>query len=222
MLKKPLLLKIYNESFMQNLNNIGLIAVLRGITPNDVIPVCTSILNAGWRAIEITLNSPNAYESLEILKLHFKGKCLVGAGTVLTVDDVKKIANIGLDFIISPNMNPSIIRATKDHNLISIPGVFTPSEAFDALDAGADALKIFPGESIKPAFIKAIRAVLPIQTPIYVTGGIDRNSMQEFLQAGVNGFGIGSSIYKPNMPMDMIEHNAKILLKHFSETTPLN
>lgn len=207
---------------MQNLNNIGLIAVLRGITPNDVIPVCTSILNAGWRAIEITLNSPNAYESLEILKLHFKGKCLVGAGTVLTVDDVKKIANIGLDFIISPNMNPSIIRATKDHNLISIPGVFTPSEAFDALDAGADALKIFPGESIKPAFIKAIRAVLPMQTPIYVTGGIDKNNMQEFLQAGVNGFGIGGSIYKPNMNIDMIEHNAKILLRHFSETTPLN
>ncbi len=201
---------------MNTLENLGLIAVLRGITPDEVIAVSTILLNAGWGAIEITLNSPDAYHSLEILFNNFKGKCLIGAGTVLTPDDVKKIANIGLDFVISPNMHCDVIRETKKQGLLSIPGVFTPSEAFTALDCGADALKIFPGESINPAFIKAIRAVLPKKTVIYVTGGIDTNNMQTFLKAGANGFGIGGAVYKPKSVCDAIEKNAKNLSNAFA------
>jgi 2-dehydro-3-deoxyphosphogalactonate aldolase len=201
---------------MNTIKNLGLIAVLRGITPDEVIAVSTALLNAGWGAIEITLNSPDAYDSLEILFKNFKGKCLIGAGTVLCPDEVKKIADIGLDFVISPNMNCDVIRETKNQGLLSIPGIFTPSEAFTALDCGADALKIFPGESINPSFIKAIRAVLPPQTVIYVTGGIDTNNMQTFLKAGANGFGIGGSVYKPNLVCDTVEKNAKSLSNAFA------
>ena len=200
---------------MELIKTKGLIAVLLGIIPTEVVPVSDILCDAGWGAIEITLNSPNAYESLQILHKHLKHKCLIGAGTVLTVTDVKKIADIGLDFIISPNMNRDVIRETKKHNLISIPGVFTPTEAFDALDAGADALKIFPGESVTPAFIKALRAVLPPQIMLYVTGGIDSNNMQSFLQAGVNGFGIGGSVYKPNLSYEIIEKNAQAISSAF-------
>jgi 2-dehydro-3-deoxyphosphogalactonate aldolase len=200
---------------MKPIDITGLIAVLRGITPAEIVPVSQILCDTGWGAIEITLNSPNAYESLQILHKHFKHKCLIGAGTVLTVADVQKIADIGLDFIISPNMNRDVIRETKKQGLLSIPGVFTPTEAFDALDAGADALKIFPGESVTPAFIKAMRAVLPSQTMLYITGGIDTHNMQSFLQAGINGFGIGGSVYKPNLPFDIIEKNAKALCNAF-------
>ena len=197
-------------------NKLGLIAVLRGITPDEVISVGTALVNAGWGAIEVTLNSPNAYDSLRILHTHFKDKCLIGVGTVLTVDDVKRVADIGLDFVISPNMNPNVIRETKKQGLLSIPGILTPSEAFSALDAGADALKIFPGESINPAFIKAIRAVLPPHTVIYVTGGINTDNMQIFLKAGAHGFGIGGSVYKPHLPCDIVAQNAKNLSDAFA------
>lgn len=193
-----------------SLHNAGLIAVLRGITPNEVVPVCDAILEGGWHAIEITLNSPDAFSSLETLAKHFKKRCLVGAGTVLTVPEVKKISDLGLDFVISPNLNRDVIAATKQAKMLSIPGVLTPSEAFSSLEAGADALKIFPGEAINPNYIKAIRSVLPSSTLLYVTGGITEHNIESFLKQRVSGFGIGGGLYKPNMmPQEVLKNALK-------------
>lgn len=189
--------------------NSKLIAVLRGITPDEIIDVSNMIYQAGWGAIEVTLNSPDAFTSLQILHDNFKGKCLIGAGTVLTPDEVQKIAKIGLDFVISPNLDSDVIVETKKQGLISIPGIMTPSEAFNALKLGADALKIFPGECSSPSFVKAVRAVLPEQTQIFVTGGITPDNMPSFEYVGVNGFGIGGSLYKPNMLACQVLENAK-------------
>lgn len=197
-----------SSSFLTS-SNTKLIAVLRGITPDQTVEVCTEIYNAGWSAIEITLNSPDAFKSLGILYKYFKGKCLIGAGTVLTSQEVQKVAEIGLDFIISPNLDTEIIQITKKNNLISIPGIATPTEAFTALKYGADALKIFPGECTSPSFIKAMRAVLPKETPIFVTGGITTDNIQAFIQAGTNGFGIGGSLYKNEYSIAQVKENAQ-------------
>lgn len=178
---------------------LPLIAILRGVTPDEVLPVGRALFEAGFRLIEIPLNSPNPIESIRRLAAELGDRAHVGAGTVLRVADVAEIAAAGGTLIVSPNANAEVIRATKAAGLVSGPGVATPTEGFSALDAGADLLKLFPAEQFGPAVIKAWRAVFPKDVPLVPVGGITPTTMAAFVAAGASGFGLGSALYKPGM-----------------------
>ena len=182
---------------IQTLDTLPLIAILRGLEPEEAVEVGEAIVAAGFVCLEVPLNSPRPLESIRRLRDALDGRTLVGAGTVLNVEAAKQVADAGGQLIISPNTNPDVIRAAKAMGLLSIPGFFTPSEAFVALDAGADALKLFPAEVAGPAGLKAIRAVLPADTRVYAVGGVDPASVASWRSAGASGFGIGSAIFKP-------------------------
>ncbi|MEC9433786.1 MAG: 2-dehydro-3-deoxy-6-phosphogalactonate aldolase [Pseudomonadota bacterium] len=179
------------------LARLPLLAILRGITPPEAGPVGRALVGAGFSILEAPLNSPDPYDSIRQLADAHGETCLIGAGTVLTPEQVQRTADAGGRIIVSPNFNAEVVRATKRLGLVSCPGVFTPSEAFAALDAGADCLKIFPGDAIAPGFVKAIRAVLPAGTRIVVTGGVGAANLADFMAAGASGAGIGSALYKP-------------------------
>lgn len=179
------------------LARLPLLAILRGITPAEAGPVGRALVGAGFSILEAPLNSPDPYDSIRQLADAHGETCLIGAGTVLTPEQVQRTADAGGRIIVSPNFNAEVVRATKRLGLVSCPGVFTPSEAFAALDAGADCLKIFPGDAIAPGFVKAIRAVLPTGTRIVVTGGVGAANLADFMAAGASGAGIGSALYKP-------------------------
>ena len=183
----------------KHFNALPLIAILRGITPDEVLPVGRALFEAGFRLIEIPLNSPNPIESIRRLASELGDSAHVGAGTVLRGADVAEIAAAGGSLIVSPNANADVIRATKAAGLVSGPGVATPTEGFSALDAGADLLKLFPAEQIGPAVIKAWRAVFPKDVPLVPVGGITPTNMASFVAAGAGGFGLGSALYKPGM-----------------------
>jgi len=191
---------------------LPLIAILRGIAPDDVIPVATALHDAGFRCIEVPLNSPDPLTSIHALAAHFGESALIGAGTVLTATDVDRVAAAGGRIIISPNCDVAVITATKAAGLQSLPAYFTPSEAFRAIDAGADALKLFPAEAAGPAALKAVRAVLPAGFPIIPVGGIDQTNMAAYRAAGAAGFGIGSTLYTPGRSADEVSQRAKVLV----------
>jgi 2-dehydro-3-deoxyphosphogalactonate aldolase len=193
---------------IQTLDTLPLIAILRGLEPDDAVAVGQAIVAAGFVCLEVPLNSPRPLESIRRLRDALDGRALVGAGTVLTVEAAKGVADAGGQLIISPNTNPEVIRAAKGLGLLSIPGFFTPSEAFDALDAGADALKLFPAEVAGPAGLKAVRAVLPAETRVYAVGGVDPGSVAAWRSAGASGFGIGSAIFKPGKSADDVGASA--------------
>ena len=174
-----------------------IIAILRGITPADALGIGAVLIEAGITRIEVPLNSPNALDSIDALAQRFGGDAVIGAGTVLTADAVRAVADRGGRLIVSPNMVPDVIRTTKSLGLSSFPGVFTPTEAFAALDHGADGLKFFPGDVLGPAGLKAVRAVLPPETLAYAVGGVHRDNLKAWVAAGANGFGIGSNLYRP-------------------------
>ena len=174
-----------------------IIAILRGITPADALGIGAVLIEAGITRIEVPLNSPNALDSIDALAKRFGGDAVIGAGTVLTADAVRAVADRGGRLIVSPNMVPDVIRTTKSLGLSSFPGVFTPTEAFAALDHGADGLKFFPGDVLGPAGLKAVRAVLPTDTLAYAVGGVHRDNLKVWVAAGANGFGIGSNLYRP-------------------------
>jgi 2-dehydro-3-deoxyphosphogalactonate aldolase len=196
-------------SWQQTLSRVPLVAILRGIEPSDVLNVATALEQAGMLCLEIPLNSPDPLASIERLKDHFNGRLLVGAGTVLTVSDVEAVRKAGAEFVVSPNMNPAVIRATKSCGLISLPGFMTPTEAFAAIEAGADALKLFPAEAAPPAVLKALKSVLPAGFPVIPVGGITSGSMADYLAAGAAGFGIGSAIYKRGVAADAVRARAE-------------
>lgn len=181
---------------IQTLDTLPLIAILRGLEPDEAVAVGEAIVAAGFVCLEVPLNSPRPLESIRRLRDALDGRAMVGAGTVLTADAARAVADAGGQIIISPNTNPEVIRAAKAMGLLSIPGFFTPSEAFAALDAGADALKLFPAEVAGPAGLKAVRAVLPADTRVYAVGGVDPASVSTWRSAGASGFGIGSAIFK--------------------------
>jgi 2-dehydro-3-deoxyphosphogalactonate aldolase len=176
-----------------------LIAILRGITPDEILDVGEALISAGFTLIEIPLNSPDPIESIARLAKAAQGRAMVGAGTVLRVADVAAVASAGGTLIISPNMNPQVIAATVERGLVSLPGIATPSEAFAALDAGATALKLFPAEGASPTVLKAMRAVLPKTLRVLPVGGITPDNMQPWRDAGAAGFGLGSALYKPGL-----------------------
>lgn len=194
-----------------------LMAIFRGVTPEEILPIAESLYQIGYRTLEVPLNSPRPYESLRLLYQHYGKACTIGAGTVLTANDVKQVADTGATLIVSPCTDETIIREAKKQNLYMMAGAFTPTECFTALNAGSDALKIFPAELVNPAYIKGIRAVLPKQTPLYLTGGIRTDNMQAFLQAGANGFGIGGGIYTPQKPFTQITQDATLFWQAFND-----
>jgi len=186
-----------------------LIAILRGITPDTVLAVSEVLINAGIRVIEVPLNSPAALQSIALIANRFSQHALIGAGTVLTPEQVKQVAQAGGKMILSPNMNPGVIRASCAHNMVSIPGVATATEAFNALDAGANLLKIFPAVSLGPSFIQQIRAVLPGHTRMIAVGGVNLDNMSAFTTAGANGLGLGTALYSPCASLAQIKTAAR-------------
>lgn len=184
------------EKFAAALQTIPLVAILRGLPPADALSVGQALASTGWALIEVPLNSPHPLESIRTLAAALP-QALVGAGTVLTVEDVRNVHAAGGQLIVSPNFNPAVVREAVRLGMICLPGVMTASEAFAALEAGATGLKVFPAEMITPAVLKALRAVLPAGTLVLPVGGITPDNMRPYLDAGANGFGIGSALYKP-------------------------
>jgi 2-dehydro-3-deoxyphosphogalactonate aldolase len=185
-----------------------LIAILRGVKPQEAVDVAEVLAEAGFLCVEVTLNSPEPWRSIAAIRARFDGRLLVGAGTVLKPGDVAAAGNAGAELIISPNTDSSVIEATKAAGLISLPGVFSPTEAFAALSAGADGLKLFPAEAASPAVLKAMGAVLPAGAPVFPVGGIEAALMAPWRAAGAAGFGIGSAIYRPGRPLSEIRARA--------------
>ncbi|MDH5356195.1 MAG: 2-dehydro-3-deoxy-6-phosphogalactonate aldolase [Gammaproteobacteria bacterium] len=185
-----------------------LVAVLRGITPEQAVDVGQVLVGAGFTIIEVPLNSPDALESIRLLSAAFSDRALTGAGTVLSVKDAEDIAAVGGNLIVMPHSDPEVIRAAKNLGCIVMPGVMTPTEAFAALNNGADALKLFPAEVISPAALKAMRAVLPRETVLLPVGGINPDNMADYWASGASGFGLGSNLFKPGKPLQAIEKDA--------------
>lgn len=196
-------------TFADAISECGLIAILRGITTAEVEAVGQALVEAGIRVAEIPLNSPDPFASIEKMTKAFKGKLVVGAGTVLSVQDVNLLKAHGGQISVSPDCNEAVIARAKDLGLEPVPGVFTPTEAFAAIRAGATHLKLFPAEAASPATVKAWRAVLPKHVKVYAVGGITPANMQGWVDAGVAGFGIGSNIYKQGATAAAVAKSAK-------------
>lgn len=181
---------------------LPLVAILRGITLGESVGIGRRLYETGFRLIEVPLNSPEPFKSIAAIRQSLPDDALVGAGTVLTVDQVRELKDSGGDLTVMPHADTAVIRAAKAAGMACTPGVVTPTEAFAALAAGADALKIFPAEMVTPAILKAIRVVLPKGTRLLPVGGITPDNMQPYLEAGATGFGLGSALYKPGMTVD--------------------
>ena len=192
-----------------------LIAILRGIEPEDAGNALEALIAAGIGLIEVPLNSPRPLESIRIMAEAAEDRAWIGAGTVLTVEEVGAIAAAGGGFIVSPNVNPAVIRETKAKRLGSFPGVFTASEALAAVAAGADGLKFFPANLLGPEGIKAIGVVLPKAVPLLAVGGVDAANVAAYRKAGVAGFGLGSNLYKPGMSAAEIGRRAEAMVSAY-------
>lgn len=195
--------------FQEQLAACPLIAILRGIRPDEVEPVGAALVAAGIRVIEVPLNSPDPLHSIARLAARFGQQATVGAGTVLDPADVPRIAAAGGRIIVSPDARPPVIAAAAAAGLVSAPGFFTPTEAFAALAAGAHVLKLFPAEAASPAVLKAQRAVLPGDTRVLVVGGVTPEGMRGWLDAGAGGFGLGSGLYSPGRDADEVGARAQ-------------
>jgi len=189
-----------------------LIAILRGVKPDEVEAIGEALVEAGFTLIEVPLNSPDPLDSIGRLADRLKGRAVVGAGTVLTTADVAAVAEAGGTMIISPNTNVEVVAAAAGAGLVSLPGFATPSEAFAALAAGAAALKLFPAEAASPAVLKALGAVVPAGTRLLPVGGIAPDNMTPWLAAGAAGFGLGSALYKPGMAASEIGDRARAFI----------
>lgn len=199
-----------------------LIAILRGIEPQNCIQVGNVLLEAGFTTIEVPLNSPEPLMSIKLLSEHFGKNALIGAGTVTKVDQVLAVYQAGGSMIFSPNCNVDVIKTSKTLDMVSIPGVATPTEAFAALEAGADLLKLFPAQLLTPAIVKGLVEVLPSSTKMLGVGGINSDNMRAYLDAGCFGFGLGGSLYKPGKSITRIEADAKALLQAFITAKEVN
>jgi 2-dehydro-3-deoxyphosphogalactonate aldolase len=196
------------ETFRRHFAASPLVAILRGLTPDDAEATATAIFGAGIRIIEVPLNSPDPFASIERIATALGDRALIGAGTVLDPLDVQRVRDAGGRLIVSPNTEPQVIQATVEADMVSCPGMFTVTEAFTALAAGAHVLKFFPGDAGSPAVIKAMKAVLPKHVPVVVTGGVSVDSVSSWLGAA-DGVGLGSSLYKPGQDVETTARNAR-------------
>ncbi|WAH57180.1 2-dehydro-3-deoxy-6-phosphogalactonate aldolase [Pseudomonas silvicola] len=187
----------------------GLIAILRGLRPEEAQAIGQVLYDEGFRVIEVPLNSPSPYDSIRILRDSLPADCLIGAGTVLTAEQVQQVKAAGGQVIVMPHSDAKVLRAAKAAGLYLSPGVVTPTEAFAALEEGADVLKLFPAEMLNPGVVKALLAVLPKGTALVPVGGISPDNMAPFVSAGVSGFGLGSGLFKPGMSADDVAARAK-------------
>jgi len=190
------------------LQRTPLIAILRGITPQEAEAVGRVLIKAGITIAEVPLNSPDPLQTIEILQKNYGSELMVGAGTVLSPLQVNRVVDAGGELIVAPNFDISVAVAAIQKQAIYCPGIATPTEAFAAINAGANALKLFPAELITPSVVKAMRAVLPKATMLLPVGGITTDNMQSYFNAGANGFGIGSALYKPGTTLDALQSNA--------------
>ena len=190
---------------------LPLVAILRGLEPDRALEVGGALLQQGFRLVEVPLNSPDPLASIRILAEAFGGRMVIGGGTVLGTADVGRIADVGGRLVVMPHGDPAVIRAARREGLTCIPGVATPTEAFRALDEGAEALKLFPAEALPPDVVRAWRAVLPETTRLLPVGGITPETVEPYVQAGASGFGVGSSLFKPGLPLPKIRDNALAL-----------
>lgn len=189
-----------HEEFERAFAGLPLVAILRGLTPAEAVPVGTTLVGAGFAVLEVPLNSPEPFASIEVLAREFAGAgVVVGAGTVLDPADVGRLADAGGRLVVMPHGDPAVVAAAKAAGLACLPGVATPTEGFAALRAGADALKLFPAETLGPATLKAWGAVFPKATRFLPVGGVAAETMRPWVEAGAAGFGLGSALYKPGM-----------------------
>lgn len=202
------------------MNHRHIIAILRGITPPETLEVCDALVLAGVTMIEVPLNSPEALRSIEDAAKVFEGRALVGAGTVLSRADVDAVADAGGRFVVSPDTNPAVIGATLERGMTSYPGVFTPSDAFTAIRSGATGLKFFPAEVLGPKGIKAMKAVLPPELPLYAVGGANPDNFAEYFAAGCAGFGLGTYIFKPGMSAADVASRATTAVAAYDQGRP--
>lgn len=186
------------------LETLPLVAILRGLKPDEAVEIGEALVEAGFLCLEVPLNSPQPLDSIRRLRDALGGRAIVGAGTVLSPSAVQEVADAGGQIIISPNSNAAVITATKAAGLISFPAFFTASEAFSAIDAGADALKLFPADTAGPATLKALKAVLPPNVPVCPVGGVEPGNVAAWRAAGANGFGLGSALYKPGHTAEQV------------------
>ena len=197
----------------EHLATLPLIAILRGITPDEAVPVGLALAEAGFRIIEVPLNSPQPLRSIELLARALGSRCLVGAGTVMSAAQVAAVEQAGGRLIVMPHCDPAVIRAAKSQGLHCAPGVATPTEGFAALAAGADALKLFPAELLSPPVLKALRAVFPGDTLFLPVGGITPQNLAAYAAAGASGFGLGSALYKPGLAIGQVQANARAFVE---------
>lgn len=195
--------------FETALQHLPLVAILRGLTPTEAEPVAHTLYQAGFRLIEVPLNSPDPFTSIARIRQCLPDDALVGAGTVLEASDVSRLQDIGGELVVMPHADTSVISAAKALGLICMPGIVTPTEAFAALKAGADALKLFPAELVTPAIMKAMRPILPKGTRLFPVGGITPDTMAPFLATGASGFGLGSALYSPGVSLAQLSRQAE-------------
>lgn len=207
-------------SFRARLQRVPLIAILRGITGEEAVSIGAALIEAGIEIIEVPLNSPSPLASIERLVRMFGDTALIGAGTVLRPEEVDAVSDVGGHLIVMPHADHAVIRRAKARNLTCIPGFATPTEAFGAIFAGADALKLFPAEGSSPSVLKALRAVLPHDMPLVPVGGIDETRFESWLRAGAAGFGIGSALYRPGIEPPELCDRAHKLVSALRALTP--
>lgn len=205
------------DKFAAAMDALPLVAILRGIQPGEVLSVGTALTLAGWRLIEVPLNSPRPLESIAELSGRFR-QALVGAGTVLTSGEVRDVHAAGGQLVVSPNFDPEVVREALRLGLVCLPGVMTATEAFAALGAGASGLKLFPAEMVTPAAVNALRAVLPDGALLLPVGGITPANMAAYRAAGADGFGIGSALYKPGMTAAQVSESAMNFIACHADT----
>ena len=198
--------------------HLPLIAIIRGVTPEQVINVATILVEEGFTMIEVPLNSPNALESIRLLVKEFGNEYLIGAGTVTTPEKAKAVIETGANLVVTPNVNEEVIKLSVEAGCATFPGIATPTEAFNALAAGATGIKLFPVSMLGLDGYKALNSVLPPETLCYPVGGIEPaiDSMLPYIKIGAAGFGLGSALYKPSMTMEEIRENARLYVKYFN------
>ena len=190
-----------NITLSQAMTELPLIAILRGITPNEVLDFAAVLVNNGFKVIEVPLNSPSPYESIKLLSDKYGDQVIIGAGTVVTKEQVDLVKVAGGRIIISPHADADVIRYTKQQQLYSVPGFMSPTEAYSAFHAGADALKLFPADSFGPSGLKAITTIMP-DIAVFPVGGVEPSNMQAYVDSGAKGFGLGSGLYKSGMSLN--------------------